>query len=175
MRRSPIRRSLPALFLVACVVVSAPAASATVIDRDVGFDPDDVRAVGRIHPDIRSTTRKLVAHGRRRVVSIVVRFYEADGGYPLSMRLDARGGPQVDHLVFTSFDTCFLWRKGHRDDGQIVRFAARGHRAVCRFPARDVAPTKSIRWKLWTYPPDGSRGTGGFEIDYAPDDRGWYG
>lgn len=165
-------RALAISLAVACLVAGGPIAAADVLDRDTGFDPDDVPSVGRIHPDIRSTTRKLVVHDRRRVVAIVVRFYETDAGYPLAIQLDARGGPQLDHRLLTFSDHCLLWRKGHHR--RTVRFAARGRRAVCRFPARFVDPTKSIRWKLWTYPPDGSRTARGFVMDHAPD-HGWYG
>jgi hypothetical protein len=160
---------------VACLVAGGPIAAADVFDRDTGFDPDDVPSgSGRIHPDIRSTTRKLVVRDGRRVIAIVVRFYEADAGYPLAIQLDAREGPKLDHRLLTFSNSCLLWRTGHRGDRRTVRFAARGRRAVCRFPARFVDPTKSIRWKLWTYPPDGSRTTRGFVMDHAPD-HGWYG
>ena len=160
---------------LAGLALAQVARPADVFDRDTGFDPDDAPSgSGRIHPDIRSTTRKLVVRDGRRVIAIVVRFYEADAGYPLAIQLDARGGPQLDHRLLTFSDSCLLWRTGHRGDRRTVRFAARGRRAVCRFPARFVDPTKSIRWKLWTYPPDGSRTARGFVMDHAPD-HGWYG
>ena len=55
------------------------------------------------------------------------------------------------------------------------RRSLRGRRFVCRMPARLVSPTKSIRWKIRTKVPDGSRRDTTFVIDYAPSDRGWYG
>ena len=168
-------RSTSSIVMGWFVVLSLAAgpAAAVVIDRDTGFDANDVPPNGHADPDIRSTTRKLVARdGGGRVLSIVVRFYERHGWWPLWMRLDARGGPGVDHIVSTYGDQCYVWRKGHRHDGVEVRGNAHGFRFVCRMPARTVSPTKSVRWKVRTTVPDGS---GEFVMDFAPSDRGWYG
>jgi hypothetical protein len=159
--------------LVAMSLVATPAV-AVVIDRDTGFDANDIPPNGHIDPDIRSTTRKLVVRDDGgRVLSIVVRFYERHGWWPLWMRLDARGGPRVDHIVSTFGDQCYVWPKGHRHDGVEVRGNAHGFRFVCRMPARLVSPEKSIRWKVRTNVPDGSGSE--FVMDFAPSDRGWYG
>jgi hypothetical protein len=80
-------------------------AGAALIDRDIGFDANDIPPNGHIDPDIRSTTRKLAEHDGRRMLSIVVRFYESNAGWPLWIRLDARGGPVVDHIVNTFGDS----------------------------------------------------------------------
>ena len=163
--------------VVGCLVATSLAAGpamAVVIDRDTGFDANDVPPNGHIDPDIRSTTRKVVVRDEGgRVLSIVVWFYERHGGWPLWMRLDARGGPRVDHIVST-YGECHVWPKGHRRDKVEVRAKAHGARFVCRMPARLVSPTKSIRWKVRTKAPDGS-GAGEFVMDFAPSDRGWYG
>jgi hypothetical protein len=164
---------LPASLLV--VLLALTPATAVVIDRDTGFDANDVPPNGHIDPDIRSTTRKLTVDDGGRQLSIVVRFYERHGGWPLWIRLDARLGPRVDHIVSTFGDSCFVWPKGHKRDGVEVRAEAHGRRFVCRMPARLVSPTKSIRWKVRTKVPDGSSRDSTFVIDYAPSDRGWYG
>jgi len=164
--------------VLGCFVVLSLAvtpAVAVVVDRDTGFDANDIPPNGHIDPDIRSTTRKLVARDDGgRVLSIVVRFYERHGWWPLWMRLDARGGPRLDHIQITDGDQCYVWPKGHRRDGVEVRGDAHGSRFVCRMPARLVSPTKSIRWKVRTTTPDGS-GAGEFVVDSAPSDRGRYG
>jgi hypothetical protein len=169
--------SLPALLAV-CVLIGVAPATATVIDRDVGFDPNDVPALPAIDPDIRSTTRKLTVQDGRRTLSLVVRFYDPQGWWPLWIRLDARGGPRVDHIVSTFGDECYVWPKGRRHDGVEVRgdvrSGARGGRVVCRMPARLVSPTKSIRWKVLTKYPDGDPGDT-FEVDHAPSNHGFYG
>ncbi len=171
-----MRRAICAV--VGCLVAMSLAASpavAVVVDRDTGFDANDIPPNGHIDPDIRSTTRKLVDRDTgSRVLSIVVRFYERHGWWPLWMRLDARGGPRVDHIVSTFGDQCYVWPKGHRRDGLEVRGVAHGDRFVCRMPARLVSPTKSIRWKVRTKVPDGSGSAGTFVMDFAPSDRGWY-
>ena len=171
-----MRRAICAV--VGCLVAMSLAASpavAVVVDRDTGFDANDIPPNGHIDPDIRSTTRKLVDRDTgSRVLSIVVRFYERHGWWPLWMRLDARGGPRVDHIVSTFGDQCYVWPKGHRSDGVQVRGVAHGDRFVCRMPARLVSPTKSIRWKVRTKVPDGSGSAGTFVMDFAPSDRGWY-
>lgn len=71
-------------------------------------------------------------------------------------------------------DECNVWRKGHHRDLVEGKSHLRGGRFVCRVPARAVSPTKSIRWKVRTRVPDGSRRETEFEIDYAPSNRGWY-
>jgi hypothetical protein len=157
------------------VFLGVTPAGAAPIDRDIGFDANDIPSNGHIDPDIRSTTRKLAERGGRRMLSIVVRFYESNAGWPLWIRLDARGGPVVDHIVNTFGDSCFVWPKGHRRDGVQVRATAHGRRFVCRMPAHVVSPTKSIRWKVRTQAPDGSRRDSDFVMDFAPSDRGWYG
>ena len=160
--------------LVAMSLAVAPAV-AVVVDRDTGFDANDIPPNGHIDPDIRSTTRKVVSRDEGgRVLSIVVRFYERPGWWPLWMRLDARDGPRVDHMVTTNGTQCFVWRKGHHRDRVEVRGDTQGDRFVCRMPARLVSPTKSIRWKVRTRAPDGS-GASEFVMDFAPSDRGWYG
>ncbi len=173
MRRSSLRL-LPAL-LILCLLLGAVPAGAAVIDRDIGFDANDIPPNGHIDPDIRSTTRKLAERDGRRVLTIVVRFYERHAWWPMWVRVDARGGPRVDHIVSTFGDQCYVWPKGRRHDGVEVRASAHGDRLACRMPARTVSPTKSIRWKVRTKVPDGSRGGSEFVIDYAPSDRGWYG
>jgi hypothetical protein len=173
-RRSSIRRFLPVSLLIACVLAAGASASATVIDRDTGFDANDIPPNGHIDPDIRSTTRKLAVHDGRRVLTIVIRFYERHAWWPMWIRIDARGGPRVDHIGSTFGDQCYVWTKDRRRDGVEVRGDAHGRRLTCRMPDRLVSPTKSIRWKLRTKVPDGSR-RGSFVIDYAPSDRGWYG
>jgi len=162
---------------LAAMSLAATPAVAIVVDRDTGFDASDIPPNGQWDPDIRSTTRKLVVRDDGgRVLSIAVRFYERDGRWPLEIRLDATGGARVDHLMRTFGEDCFVWPKGHRDDGVQGRASARGDRSVCRVPARAVAPTKSIRWKVRTSLPEAApAGGGAFVIDYAPSDRGWYG
>ena len=173
MRRSSLRL-LPVTLVLSALVGVMPAGAA-VIDRDIGFDANDIPPNGHIDPDIRSTTRKLAERGGRRILSIVVRFYESNGGWPLWIRLDARGGSVVDHIVNTFGDSCYVWPKGHRRDGVPGRATAHGSRFVCRVPAHVVSPTKSIRWKVRTQAPDGSRRDSDFVMDFAPSDRGWYG
>jgi hypothetical protein len=173
MRRS-IGILLPACFVV--IALGVTPVSAIVLDRDTGFDARDVNAPPQYNPDIRSTTRKLAVHDSGRVLAIIVRFYQRDGGWPLQIRLDANGGPRVDHLMRTFGEECFVWPKGRRDDGVQGRGSARGDRFVCRVPAGTVSPTKSIRWKVRTLPPEDAPALrGAFETDYAPSDRGWYG
>ena len=156
------------------ILLAFTPAGAVVLDRDTGFDADDIEG-SRFDPDIRSTTRRLARVEGRRVLAIVVRFYERSGGWPLRIRIDARGGPRVDHIMNTFGDDCFVWPKGHRRDAVVGRAKARGDRFVCRVRAHAVSPTKSIRWKLQTLPAEDSAPHGSpFEIDYAPSDRGWY-
>ena len=164
--------------LVSAVILSAllcmPSATAVVLDRDTGFDPDDVDSPSRFDPDIRSSTRKLSTRDGRRVLAIIVRFYERDAGWGLGVRLDARGGHRADHLMSTLGQDCYVWPSGSRGERVQGRASAHGERFVCRVPARVVSPNKSIRWKIHTHVPDGSRlSRTDFEIDYAPD-QGWY-
>ena len=166
-------RLLPALLVVACVLASAPAANATVIDRDTGYDERDIEPRPGRDPDIRSTTRKLTVNDGRRVLAIIVRFFEDHPRFALEIHLDARGGPGVDHIMSVQTE-CNVWRKGHRHDLVEGTSHLRGGRFVCRVPARAVSPTKPIRWKVRTKVPDGSRRATEFEIDYAPSNRGWY-
>jgi hypothetical protein len=175
--RSLVRRSsvrLLTTILALCVLTGTTHASAAVIDRDTGFDANDVPPNGHIDPDIRSTTRRLAERDGSRVLAIVVRFYERNAWWPLWIRLDARGGPRVDHIVSTISDQCYIWQKGHREERIEGRAAGHGDRFVCRMPARVVSPTKSIRWKVRTQAPDGSRPGSEFVMDFAPSDRGWY-
>jgi hypothetical protein len=168
-----MRRALCIVLGCLAISLAVTPAFAVVIDRDTGFDADDVPPNGRFHPDIRSTTRKLAARDDGgRVLSIVVRFYERDALWPLEIRLDARGDARVDHMASTYVGRCYVWRKGHRHDGTLVRGVDHGDRFVCRMPARLVSPTKSIRWKVRTQAPDGSGSE--FVMDFAPSDRGWY-
>ncbi len=173
MRRTTLHR-LPSALVFVCVLLATFPAGATVIDRDTGFDPRDVPPLGHADPDIESTTRKLVSDDGRRVLSIVVRFYGRQGWWPLSMRLDARGDPRVDHFIITDSHHCYVWPKGRKRDRVEVRGDVHGSRFVCRLLARQVSPTKSIRWKVRTNYPDGSRGSD-FVVDYAPSAHGWYG
>jgi hypothetical protein len=166
-------RLLAASLAIACVSATAPTAGATVLDRDVGFDERDIEPRPGRDPDIRWTMRKLAINDGRRVFTIVVRFYEDHPRFGLEIRLDALGGPQVDHIMSVQTE-CAVWRKGHRRDHVTGRSHLRGGRFVCRVPARAVSPMKSIRWKVRTTVPDGSRRDTEFEIDYAPSDRGWY-
>jgi hypothetical protein len=159
--------------VAACALASVPAAGATVIERDIGYDERDIEPRPGRDPDIRSTTRKLVVNDGRRVLAVVVRFYEDHPRFALEIRLDAGGGPRVDHIMSVQSE-CNVWRKGHRRDFTTGTSRLRGGRFVCRVPARVVAPTKSIRWKVRTKVPDGSRLGTEFEIDYAPSNRGWY-
>lgn len=169
-----IRRAMWAC-IVASVLVAAPAGG-VVLDRDTGYDARDIDpGPAGFNPDIRSTTRRLSTQGGRRVLAIVVRFYERQAGWPLDVRIDANGGPRVDHLMRTFGEECFVWAKGDRAQAVQGRGATRGDRFVCRVPARVVTPTKSIRWKVETRPPENSRRRGPFEIDYAPSNHGWYG
>jgi hypothetical protein len=170
MRRT-FRLLVPASMLAA--LLSPTTAPAAVLDRDTGFDARDVETGSRFEPDISSTTRRLATHEDRRVLAIVVRFYDPVAGWGLEIRLDARGGPRVDHVMNTFGEDCFVWPKGHRRDAVQGRAVARGRRFVCRIPARAVSPTKSIRWKVRTRPPEDPDDS--FEVDHAPSDRGWYG
>ena len=166
---------VPACFLASVLPVTP--AIGEVLDRDTGYDARDIDpGPAGFNPDIRSTTRRLSKHGGQRVLAIVVRFYERQGGWPLDVRIDANGGPRVDHLMRTFGEDCFVWAKGNRADTVQGRGATRGDRFACRVPARLVTPSKSIRWKVQTLPPEDSAPRGStFEIDYAPSDRGWYG
>ena len=169
-----IRRAMWAC-IVASVLGAAPA-GAVVLERDTGYDARDIDpGPAGFNPDIRSTTRRLSTQGGRRVLAIVVRFYERQAGWPLDVRIDANGGPPVDHLMRTFGEECYVWPKGDRTEAVQGRAATRGDRFVCRLPARLVTPTKSIRWKVETQPPEGRRRLGPFEIDYAPSNHGWYG
>jgi hypothetical protein len=97
-----MRRALCIVLGCLAISLAVTPAIAVVIDRDTGFDADDVPPNGRFHPDIRSTTRKVVARDDgSRVLSIVVRFYERDALWPLEIRLDARGDARVDHMAST--------------------------------------------------------------------------
>ena len=167
-------RCLVAVVVLCALTFGAPAA-ASVIDRDTGFDANDIPPNGHIDPDIRSTTRRLAERDGRRVLAIVVRFYERQGWWPLWIRLDARGGPRVDHIVSTYGDQCYVWPKGRRREGVEGRASVKGDRFVCRLPAREVSPTRAIRWKVRTKVPDGSRRGSDFVMDFAPSDHGWYG
>jgi hypothetical protein len=107
------------------------------------------------------------------VLTIVVRFYEDHPRFALEIRLDALGGPLFDHVMSVQSE-CNVWTRSHRGDETEGGSHLRGGRFVCRVPARAVSPTKSIRRKVRTRAPDGSRRATGFEIDYAPSNRGWY-
>ena len=69
-----------ALLVVAGVFTVAPAANATVIDRDTGYDERDIEPRPGRDPDIQSTTRKLTVNDGRRVLAVIVRFYEHHQG-----------------------------------------------------------------------------------------------
>ncbi|MGH2629763.1 MAG: hypothetical protein ACRDHI_04285 [Actinomycetota bacterium] len=166
--RPSIRPLIPACILA--TVLGVVPAEAVVLDRDTGFDARDMDPQ---EPDIASTTRKLSTHQGRRVLAIIVRFYDRDAGWPLRVHLDATGGRRVDHVMNAFGEECFVWPKGDRNAGKSGRASARGDRFVCRVPARWVSPTKSISWKVCTRPPEDP--SPGFEIDHAPSDQEWYG
>lgn len=160
---------LSALVVVA-TLVAVPAAGARVIDRDFGYDERDIEPREGRDPDIKSTMRKLAVNDGRRVLTVAVRFYERRPRFGMRIRLDARGGLRVDHIMSWESE-CAVWRKGHRRDFVKGRYQKVNGRYICRVPARAVHPSKAIRWKLRTVPPDFAPD---FEIDYAPSDRGWY-
>lgn len=146
---------------------------------DKGLDPDD-RPIDRTSccqqdPDIRSSTRR-VWEGKagRRWLSVSFRAYEPLSGYwSVTVGLDSRGGRFVDHWMHFGDDglgqtSCFLGSGKRLGTYHAPRF---GDRASCRVPLRWVAPSKHIRWKLFS--PKGFEGTGVRIDEYAPD-RGWY-
>jgi hypothetical protein len=64
---------------------------------------------------------------------------------------------------------CWIWPKGNRDARVAGKVGWRSQRVACRVAARFLEPDKAIRWKVRAEASDG-----GFEPDFAPDDRGWY-
>jgi hypothetical protein len=168
-----LSRSIAVTIVGAVVVATVGAAGATVTERDIRFDPRDIeRQSGFQPPDISSTTRRVAAVDGRRVVAIVVRFFERSASGRVIVRIDASGGRRVDHrmLIIAFADPgCWVWPNGDRDAGVSGKVAWRAARIACRVPARVLAPDKEIRWKVRA-----EAGDGGFEPDFAPDDRGWY-
>lgn len=153
--------------------MALPASAGTVVDRDTGSDPRDIEPQdGFQPPDISSTTRRVATVDGRRVVAIVVRFYERSAGGRIDVRIDATAGPRVDHrmLLWAFADPgCWVWTKGDRDGRVRGKVGWRPDRVVCRVPARVLDPDGEIRWKVRAEANDG-----GFEPDFAPDGRGWY-
>jgi hypothetical protein len=146
---------------------------------DTGLDPDD-RPIDRTSccqqdPDIRSSTRR-VWEGKAGMhwLSVNFRAFEPLSGYwSVTVGLDSRGGRFVDHRMHFGDDglgqtSCFLGSGKRLGIYHAPRF---GDRASCRVPLRWVAPSKRIRWKLFS--PKGFEGTGVRIDEYAPD-RGWY-
>jgi hypothetical protein len=164
-----VGRAIVAICLV--VAVAGPAA-AVVIDRDTGYDPRDIEPQqGFQPPDISSTTRRLATVDGRRVVAIIVRFYE-QAASRAEVRIDAAASPRVDHLMLigsTGEPVCYVWAKGGRQDQVEGQVGWRRGRIACRVPSRLLDPDKAIRWKVRAEASDG-----GFEPDFAPDGRGWY-
>ena len=155
------------------VMMVPSSAVAAAIYRDTGYDPDDVGTRDGVSlPDIRSTTRRLSLIDGRRVLAIIVRSYGDWPGFRVEVRLDTKGGPQLDAFMLlsnASGDVCLVWNKGDRSGAIRGRFAIRGDRTACRVPVRFFAPDKRIRWKVRATAPDGAA-----EVDDAPDNRGWY-
>jgi hypothetical protein len=161
-------------FVSACLVVAvAGPAGAVVIDRDTGYDRRDIEPEQNFQPpDISSTTRRLATVEGRRIVAIVVRYYERSATGRVNVRIDASGGRRVDHrMLITAFADpgCWIWPKGDRDARVAGKVGWRSERVACRVAARHLDPDKAIRWKVRAEASDG-----GFEPDFAPDDRGWY-
>lgn len=146
---------------------------------DKGLDPDD-RPIDRTSccqqdPDIRSSTRRVWEDkAGRRWLSVNFRAYEVLSGYwSVIARLDSRGGKFAEYRM-TIYDDgvgqagCYL---GSRNRFGTYRVRLQADGARCRVPLRWVAPSKHIRWKLFS--PKGFEGTSVRIDEYAPD-RGWY-
>lgn len=146
---------------------------------DKGLDPDD-RPIDRTSccqqdPDIRSSTRRIWEDGAgTRWLSVDFRAFEVLSGYwSVIARLDSRGGRFADYRM-TIYDDgvgqagCYL---GSHNRFGTYRVPLQADGARCRVPLRWVAPSKHIRWKLFS--PKGLEGTGVRIREYAPD-RGWY-
>lgn len=133
----------------ALVVASAPVVSAAVLDRDTGYDPEDVEPRdGYQPPDVSSTTRRLAMVDGRRVLAVIVRFYKRSGGGRIEVRLDSQAGRRVDHLMLLGSlhdPDCWIWPRGDRGERVEGRVGWRRDRLVCRTPAMVVRPDKPIR------------------------------
>lgn len=155
------------------VVAMLGVAGATAVDRVTRFDPRDIEPQSGIQPpDISLTTRRVATVDGHRVVAIVVRFFERSASGRIDVRIDASGGRRVDHrMVISAFADpgCWVWPTGDRDARVAGKVAWRAARVACRVPAHVLDPDKGIRWKVRAEASDG-----GFEPDFAPDDRGWY-
>ena len=166
-----MKRLILAAMFVSLVL---PAESALAYE-DSGFDPDDRRVVG-YDPDIRSTVRTVWRTGSGRALRVSFRAYERLGIYWfVTVLLDARGGPKVDHVMgLSNADQsgkgCGVYPRGHRKEVVQGGFLQRGDMARCRVPTSLVHPTKRIRWKL--------RSPSGYvhnNVDIAPNGGGWFG
>lgn len=160
------------LLLGTMILLLAPV-TANAVYRDTGYDPNDMGSIdGYRLPDIRSTTLRVARVDERRILAVIVRSYGRWRGFHIHVRLDVRGGHRVDALMMLTSaadEACIVWLRGHRGDAVRGRFGLRGDRTVCRVPMRMLRPDKRVRWKVTAQAPDG-----GFDIDYAPDNRGWY-
>ena len=162
-------RVVLATILATLLLTPAPA----LAYRDKGHDPDDRPALG-FDPDIRATVRSvwLTEHAGRQL-RVKFRAYERLGvWWFVNVRLDSRGGPQVDYVIFLSDQDlggsgCAI-RRGLPGPPVEGSFSQERDRASCRVPARLVRPTKKIRWKLVS--PSGYDGTS----DAAPNGSRWF-
>ena len=146
--------------------------------KDTGLDPDDVpvdwTSCCQQDPDIRSTTRKVWVDVRSQPwLTISFSTYEAlDDYWRVKVVLDARRGPRYD-ATMSIFDNppsgcSFLRRGSTRRD---ARLRLKIDQAFCRVPLGWLAPTKRIRWRLFSR--GGGEGTGPVVNEHAPD-TGWY-
>ena len=154
------------VFAAVCVSLVLPAAPAFAYE-DRGFDPEDQSDVGI--PDIRSTVRTVRTTDSGRTLRVKFRAYERLSNYWfVTVKLDARGGPKVDHVMnLVNGDTegtwCLVYPKGHHHESLRGDFVQRRDMARCRVPTSLVHPTKRIRWRLRSID------------DIAPDGGGWFG
>lgn len=129
-------------------------------------------------PDIRTSTRTvLVDADGRRWLSIRFRAYEILQTYwKVVVHLDARGSVREEgRMVIADLlgDLVCAYRARGAEDrrGQGV-FPLQGDGATCRIPLAWLAPTKEIRWRLFS--PAFDAGTAGPRMDERAPDHGWY-
>jgi len=150
-----------------------------VIDRDTGYDPDDLSGRTVLY-DIRRSTRTLfrIDHVRYLRVTVLAEYPYGPGNYlAISTRLDTHGGSGRDFRMIIGIAD----QSGHGCSIHSARrdWSVRGHlrfrdsgAVSCRVPTRGLHIRRPVRWKLTSYSvpaPDPH-----YAQDHAPDGGGWY-
>ena len=170
--------ALAAATVLVGLVIPTSSEARTIRYTDRGHDPNDVpvdpTSCCQQDPDVRSTTRTVwVDDQGRRWLSVSFGTYDPlDEYWTVRVFLDTRGGPRYDATMSITDSPpadCFFRRRGSTRRDARVRITI--DHAFCRVPLGWVAPTKRIRWRLFSR--GGGEGTGPAVDEHAPN-TGWY-